>query len=59
MDAANRLSEADRILNDLVTQESVPNAMIVLFVGAFVALLAYGRTLPPKGPAKTAADQSR
>jgi hypothetical protein len=55
MDAANRISEADRILNDLVTQESVPNAMIVLFVGAFVALFAYGRTLP----AKKAVDQSR
>ncbi len=39
-DAANALSEADRILNQLESSESVPNAMIVLFVGAFVALFA-------------------
>jgi hypothetical protein len=60
IDATNRLSEADRILNELVTQESVPNAMIVLFVGALAALFAYGRTLKPATvPAtRTAADQS-
>jgi hypothetical protein len=47
LDAADALSDADRILNHLESAENVPNAMIVLFLGAFVALIAFGRTLKP------------
>ncbi len=53
-DAANALSEADRIINQLESSENVPNALLVLFAGAFVALIAYGRTLTPT-PRQTAA----
>ncbi len=49
LDAASALSEADKIANDLEQAETVPNALIVLFVGAFVALIAFGRTLKPGG----------
>jgi len=47
LDAANALSEADKLINDLEWSEVVPNAMIVLFVGALTAMIAYGRTLTP------------
>jgi hypothetical protein len=48
LEAAKSLSDADRLINDWESSESVPNAMIVLFVGAFVALIAFGRTLKPR-----------
>jgi hypothetical protein len=60
LDAANSLSEADRLINNMESSETVPNAMIVLFIGAFVALIAFGRTLKPAAPAtKAKASASR
>jgi hypothetical protein len=46
--AADQLSPADQLVNHWESAESVPNAMIVLFVGAFVALIAFGRTIPSR-----------
>jgi hypothetical protein len=56
LNAANALSDADRIVNGLESSETVPNALIVLFVAAFTALIAFGRTLEPtKAPRRSAA----
>jgi hypothetical protein len=49
LDAANRLSDADRVLNGMELAETVPNALLVLFIGALVALISFGRTLESRG----------
>jgi hypothetical protein len=47
---AGAVSEADRIAQNLVGAARVNTGLIVLFVGAFTALVAYGRTLGPTSP---------
>jgi hypothetical protein len=65
LSAANGLSEADRIVNGMESAETVPNALLVLFVGAFSALIAFGRTLKsavaaaPSKPARDPAPAQR
>ena len=63
LSAANALSEADRIINGMESAETVPNALLLLFLGAFTALIAFGRTLkpaaaatPPKAPTQRAGE---
>jgi hypothetical protein len=43
--AASGLSEADRIVRSYLDAAGLDNALIVGFVGAFVAMVAFGRTL--------------
>ena len=45
LNAANAIDAPTKLMNDLEWDESVPNAMIVLFIGAFVGLISYGRAL--------------
>ncbi|HEY2794650.1 MAG TPA: hypothetical protein VGJ28_19975, partial [Micromonosporaceae bacterium] len=59
LDAANRLSDADRVLNRMELAETVPNALLVLFIGALVALIAFGRTLEPRGSAGAASSSAK
>ena len=47
LDAANHLSEADRIINGMESSETLPNDLLVLFAGALASMIAYGRTLKP------------
>lgn len=48
LDATKAISEADRLVNDWESSWTVPNALLAVFVGAFVAVIAFGRTLKPK-----------
>ena len=59
--AAGSLSEVDRGLQDSLSESRFDQALIVLFVGALTALIAFGRTLRPAtaGPADEADAESR
>ncbi|TMM38512.1 MAG: hypothetical protein E6F99_09365 [Actinobacteria bacterium] len=50
--AVSGLSSADRAIVDYVGNSRLNHALILLFVGALVALLCLGRTLRPAEPAK-------
>jgi hypothetical protein len=45
--AASRVSEADGAYLDYLNTARVNRAMVILFVGAIVALMLFGRTLQP------------
>jgi hypothetical protein len=48
------LSDADHAILDYVGHSRLNHALIMLFVGAIVALLCFGRTLRPAAPAEKA-----
>lgn len=45
--AASGLSEADRIVRSYLDSAGISNGLIIGFVGAFVAMIAFGRTIRP------------
>jgi hypothetical protein len=47
-DAAGRLSDFDQVVIDYTNGSRLNHALVVLFVGGFVALVGYGATLKPK-----------
>lgn len=55
---ARQISDADATAVNLLASSRMIHALLVFFVGAFVALVAFGRTLPPKTvpPARPARD---
>ncbi|GAB2961639.1 hypothetical protein GCM10027280_58090 [Micromonospora polyrhachis] len=50
LELAGALSEADRAVQSMLGTSRVDYALGVLFVGGFVALIAFGRTLRPAAP---------
>lgn len=45
---AGSVSEADKTAQQMMDSSRVNNALVVLFVGAIVAIIAFGRTLPKR-----------
>jgi hypothetical protein len=52
-DAAGRLSEFDQVVIDYTNGSRLNHALVVLFVGGFVALIGFGATLKPGPRART------
>jgi hypothetical protein len=55
IDLVRSLSEYDALLQDLATADRVTSGLVVFFVGALTAMIAFGRTLRP-APEHPAAD---
>ncbi|MGA3561571.1 hypothetical protein [Melissospora conviva] len=58
LDVAGSLSEADSIVQRVIGGSRWDHAIIVLFVGALAAVIAYGRTLEPKRHPEDEAQES-
>jgi hypothetical protein len=56
---ARSISADDRTVIDLLADNRVIHGLLVMFIGAFVALVAFGRTLRPVTAAGTRAADSR
>jgi hypothetical protein len=56
---AGSVSESDRVFQDLANASRINSALIVFFVGAFTAIIAFGRTLRPAPEPEPAPPHSR
>ena len=58
LDVVKSISPEDRTLFDLVRPANINNDLIVVFFGAVVALIAFGRSLPGRSAAMADVDQT-